>query len=115
MVAFGISYPCTTFDKWRLIPVVSDRYDVVSGDQDFLLTPRSPIDSAVFLGGVDTLSGGPGLLSAVTTMTASKMIGAPIVGWMIRRREAAFSAAPAIGRDALVGEAKGRRGAGPLW
>jgi D-serine dehydratase len=29
MVAFGISHPCTTFDKWRLIPVVNDDYDVV--------------------------------------------------------------------------------------
>ncbi|MBM3516817.1 MAG: amino acid deaminase [Alphaproteobacteria bacterium] len=30
MVACGISHPCTTFDKWRLMPVVNDAYDVVS-------------------------------------------------------------------------------------
>ena len=35
MVAFGISHPSTTFDKWRLIPVVSDRYDVVSAIKTF--------------------------------------------------------------------------------
>jgi len=29
MVAFGISHPCTTFDKWQLLCVVDDRYDVV--------------------------------------------------------------------------------------
>ncbi|MDP6706931.1 MAG: amino acid deaminase [Alphaproteobacteria bacterium] len=30
MVAFGISHPCTTFDKWDLIPLVDDAYTVVS-------------------------------------------------------------------------------------
>jgi D-serine dehydratase len=29
LVGLGISHPCTTFDKWRLIPVVNDSYDVV--------------------------------------------------------------------------------------
>ncbi len=29
LVCFGISHPCTTFDKWRLIPVVDDNYQVV--------------------------------------------------------------------------------------
>jgi D-serine dehydratase len=29
MVAFGISHPCTTFDKWEILYVVDDRYDVV--------------------------------------------------------------------------------------
>jgi D-serine dehydratase len=29
LVSFGISHPCTTFDKWRLIPVVDDGYGVV--------------------------------------------------------------------------------------
>jgi D-serine deaminase-like pyridoxal phosphate-dependent protein len=24
LVCLGISHPCTTFDKWRVIPVVSD-------------------------------------------------------------------------------------------
>src|SRR5262249_19627613 len=26
MVAFGVSHPCTTFDKWQVIPVVDDDY-----------------------------------------------------------------------------------------
>lgn len=30
MVALGISHPCTTFDKWRVILVVDDDYTVVS-------------------------------------------------------------------------------------
>ena len=30
LVCFGISHPCTTFDKWKLIPVVDDDYNVVS-------------------------------------------------------------------------------------
>lgn len=29
-VAFGISHPCTTFDKWRVIPIVDDDYRVIS-------------------------------------------------------------------------------------
>jgi D-serine dehydratase len=28
-VGLGISHPCTTMDKWRLIPLVNDDYDVV--------------------------------------------------------------------------------------
>jgi D-serine deaminase-like pyridoxal phosphate-dependent protein len=28
LVAFGISHPCTTFDKWRVIPIVDDEYRV---------------------------------------------------------------------------------------
>ena len=31
MVAMGISHPCTTFDKWRFMPVVNDDYTVISG------------------------------------------------------------------------------------
>jgi len=27
-VGFGISHPCTTFDKWRWMPVVEDDYTV---------------------------------------------------------------------------------------
>jgi len=44
----------------------------------------APVDSAVFLGGI-------GLLSAtgVVAMTVSKLIGAAIVWWVLRRREAA--------------------------
>lgn len=29
LVAFGISHPCTAFDKWRLLPVLSDDHRVV--------------------------------------------------------------------------------------
>ena len=28
-LAFGASHPCTTFDKWQVIPVVNERYDVI--------------------------------------------------------------------------------------
>ncbi|WP_280349588.1 amino acid deaminase [Pseudomonas sp. BN414] len=30
LIGFGISHPCTTFDKWQLIPVVDDDYSVRS-------------------------------------------------------------------------------------
>ena len=29
VVGFGISHPCTTFDKWRWMPIVEDNYQVV--------------------------------------------------------------------------------------
>ncbi len=29
LIGLGISHPCTTFDKWRLIPLVNENYDVV--------------------------------------------------------------------------------------
>jgi len=29
MLCFGISHPCTTLDKWTILPVVNERYDVV--------------------------------------------------------------------------------------
>lgn len=35
MVAFGISHPCTTFDKWQVICVVDDAYDIVSAVRTF--------------------------------------------------------------------------------
>lgn len=35
MVAFGISHPCTTFDKWQVIPVVDDDYRVVDAIRTF--------------------------------------------------------------------------------
>ena len=35
LVACGISHPCTTFDKWKLLYVVSDTYDVVSAVRTF--------------------------------------------------------------------------------
>ena len=30
-----ISHPCTTFDKWRLVPLVNDQYDVIDCIQTF--------------------------------------------------------------------------------
>jgi D-serine dehydratase len=33
MVALGVSHPCTTFDRWRLMYVVDDDYRVVSAIQ----------------------------------------------------------------------------------
>jgi D-serine dehydratase len=35
MICVGISHPCTTFDKWQLLPVVNDDYDVVSAVRTF--------------------------------------------------------------------------------
>ena len=35
MVAFGISHPCLTFDKWQVIPLVNDAYDVVGAIRTF--------------------------------------------------------------------------------
>jgi len=35
MVALGISHPCTTFDKWQVIPLVDDDYTVVSAIRTF--------------------------------------------------------------------------------
>jgi len=35
MMAFGISHPCTTFDKWQVLPVVNDAYDVVDAVRTF--------------------------------------------------------------------------------
>jgi len=29
MLGCGISHPCTAFDKWRLLPVVDDDYNVL--------------------------------------------------------------------------------------
>ena len=29
LIGLGISHPCTTFDKWRLVPLVNDQYDVI--------------------------------------------------------------------------------------
>ncbi|GAA6143614.1 amino acid deaminase [Hydrogenophaga sp. 5NK40-0174] len=31
VVGFGISHPCTSFDKWRWMPVVDSQWDVVDG------------------------------------------------------------------------------------
>lgn len=35
MVMLGISHPCTTFDKWQLLPVVDDAYEVVGAIRTF--------------------------------------------------------------------------------
>lgn len=35
MVAFGISHPCLTFDKWQVIPMVDDAYNVVGAIRTF--------------------------------------------------------------------------------
>ena len=34
-VCFGVSHPCTTFDKWRVIPVIDDDYRVVDAVHTF--------------------------------------------------------------------------------
>ena len=35
MVAFGISHPCTTFDKWQVLFVIDDDYNVVDAIRTF--------------------------------------------------------------------------------
>lgn len=35
MIALGISHPCTTFDKWQILPIVNDTYDVIDGVRTF--------------------------------------------------------------------------------
>jgi D-serine dehydratase len=35
MVGLGVSHPCTTFDKWQVIFVVDDAYDVVGAIRTF--------------------------------------------------------------------------------
>ena len=35
LVGFGISHPCTTFDKWRAIPIVDDDYRVIEVARTF--------------------------------------------------------------------------------
>lgn len=35
LVAFGISHPCTTFDKWRLLALVDDQYNITGGVHTF--------------------------------------------------------------------------------
>jgi D-serine deaminase-like pyridoxal phosphate-dependent protein len=35
LVGMGISHPCTTFDKWRVIPVVDDDYRVIDAIHTF--------------------------------------------------------------------------------
>jgi D-serine dehydratase len=35
MVAFGVSHPCTTFDRWQLIHLVDDAYSVTGAIKTF--------------------------------------------------------------------------------
>jgi D-serine deaminase-like pyridoxal phosphate-dependent protein len=35
LIGFGISHPCTTFDKWRVIPVIDDDYRVIDAVHTF--------------------------------------------------------------------------------
>lgn len=35
LLAFGVSHPCTTFDKWQVIPVLNGRYDVIDAVRTF--------------------------------------------------------------------------------
>ena len=35
LIGLGISHPCTTFDKWRLIPLINEDYDVIDCIQTF--------------------------------------------------------------------------------
>lgn len=35
LVGCGISHPCTTFDKWRVIPTIDDSYNVTGGIRTF--------------------------------------------------------------------------------
>ena len=35
LICLGISHPCTTFDKWRVIPVVDDEYRVIDAIHTF--------------------------------------------------------------------------------
>jgi D-serine dehydratase len=35
MLAFGISHPCTTFDKWKLISLVDEDYNIVGAVMTF--------------------------------------------------------------------------------
>ena len=36
LIAFGISHPCTTFDKWRLLYLVDDNFNVVGAIRTYL-------------------------------------------------------------------------------
>jgi D-serine deaminase-like pyridoxal phosphate-dependent protein len=35
LICLGISHPCTTFDKWRVIPVVDEEYRVIDAIHTF--------------------------------------------------------------------------------
>ena len=52
IVGSGISLPCTTFDKWRAIPLIDSNYDVVGAIRTFFQNP-----SAVHRAGPNPLRG----------------------------------------------------------
>ena len=52
IVGSGISHPCTTFDKWRAIPLIDSNYDVVGAIRTFFQNP-----SAVHRAGPNPLRG----------------------------------------------------------
>jgi D-serine dehydratase len=35
MIGFDISHPCLTFDKWRVLPVLNEQFQVVDVVQTF--------------------------------------------------------------------------------
>jgi D-serine dehydratase len=35
LVSFGVSHPCTTFDKWQLLYLVDDAYNVTGAVQTY--------------------------------------------------------------------------------
>jgi D-serine dehydratase len=36
LVGSHVSHPCTSFDKWRLVPLVDDNYDVIGAIRSYL-------------------------------------------------------------------------------
>jgi D-serine dehydratase len=36
LVGLHVSHPCTTFDNWRLIPLVDDQYRVLDAIRSYL-------------------------------------------------------------------------------
>jgi len=35
LIGFGVSHPCTSFDKWRLFWVIDEQYNVISAIRTF--------------------------------------------------------------------------------
>jgi len=35
LLGFGVSHPCTTFDKWQVVPIVDARYDAIDAVRTF--------------------------------------------------------------------------------
>jgi len=35
LIGLGVSHPCTNFDKWKILFVVNDDYDVIDCIQTF--------------------------------------------------------------------------------